>query len=597
MKNLAISLLLTLVTVTACDDDFLERYPQTSIAKENFFNSEEDLATYVYGLYDFPGLGIYFADNSTDNAATTGTTEIKAMMTGTPSAATITSGWDWERLRSINFFLENFSKAQISEEALNHYEGLGRFFRARFYMEKVMRYSDVPWYDRVLTTDDEDLYKSQDPRAIVVDKIFEDYAFAAEHVRSDKVPGQVNKFVVMSYMARHALYEGTFRKYHDELSLANTANSFLQTARDISAAIIADGGYALHNTGQPFYDYGSLFNSQDLSGNNEVILGVFSENGLRNSGWNPFLFGNFEVNPVRDLLQDYLMTDGSFYSDIPGYELKQFVDEFEDRDPRLSQTYAYPGWELINTSTYAQGGGIYVQQLSKNFSGYHQIKGFINNTDAAVQNDTDFPVNRYAEVLLIFAEAKAELGELTQGDLDQSINLLRSRAGMPAMTLSPAVDEIQQQRYPSVTSSTPQWEVLLEIRRERRIELALEGFRANDLMRWNAGKLLEQEGQGLYFPGLGDYDLTGDGVVDIRLIAQSASIPAVKEKNSLGEDLIYYRAGLPGSDASIYLTEGNHGTMVTDTDLGTFNEPKYYYRPVPQSQVVLNPNLRQVFGW
>lgn len=595
MKKITLAFCLTLLIISACDDDFLERYPQTSTSKENFFNSEEDLATYIYGLYNFPGVGIYMADNSTDNAATTGATEIKVMMTGSPSPATITGGWEWEDLRSINFFLENFQKAAITEEALGHYEGLARFFRARFYMEKVKRYSDVPYYDHVLTTDDEDLYKTQDPRAFVVDKIFEDYAYAMEHVRADKAPGLVNKFVVMAYMARHALHEGTYRRYHAELGLAATAERFLQIARDVSQQLMEEGGYSLYSTGRPEADYGNLFNSQNLNDNPEVILGTFSENNLRNSGWNPFLFGNYEVNPLRDLLQDYLMADGSFYSDVPQYETNGFVEEFQSRDPRLSQTYAYPGWELTNTSAYAQGGGIYVQQLGRNFSGYHQIKGFVNNTDQTVQNSTDFPVVRYAEVLLIHAEAKAELGELTQGDLDQTINVIRTRAGMPPLPLNAPVDQVQRDRYPDVTSA--QWQVLLEIRRERRIELALEGFRADDLSRWNAGKLLEHEGQGIYFPGLGDYDLTGDDVADIRLIPESSSIPAEKEKNSLGVDLIYYRAGLAGSDASIYLTEGTHGTLVTDPDKGVFNEPKYYYRPVPQSQVVLNPNLKQVFGW
>ncbi|NJM25058.1 MAG: RagB/SusD family nutrient uptake outer membrane protein [Bacteroidia bacterium] len=586
-----------LVVMAGCNDEFLDRYPQTEIAKENFFNSEEDLATYVYSLYDFPGIGIYVSDHSTDNAATTGATEIKNIMTGTPTASNITGGWSWEALRNVNFFLENFRNAQISEEALNHYEGLARFFRARFYMDKVKRFSDVPWYDKVLETDDEDLFKPRDSRRMVVEKIFEDYAFAAEHVRSEKVKGEVNKYVVLAYMARHALYEGTYRKYHSELQLESTANAFLELARDAASQIMDDGEYAVYNTGSPLEDYNALFTSTDLSDNPEVILATFSESDLRNSGWWGYMFGNYEVNPVRDLLQAYLMDDGGYYTDFAGYEENQFVEEFENRDNRLYQTYAYPGWELINTSTYAQGGGIYIQQLAKNFSGYHQIKGFVNNTDQTVMNNVDVPVLRYAETLLTYAEARAELGELTQEDLDISVNLLRARAGMPGLTISPAVDAVQQARYPGLSSSTSQWQELLEIRRERRIELALEGFRFDDLMRWAAGKLIEKEPEGIYFPGLGEYDLTGDGVEDIKIIPNTESIPAVKEKNSLDIPYVYYRAGLPGSDAGIYLTGGTSGTLVTDAERGTFVEPKYYYRPVPQSQVVLNPNLEQIFGW
>ena len=344
-------------------------------------------------------------------------------------------------------------------------------------------------------------------------------------------------------------------------------------------------------------DYGSLFHNPSLDASPEVILGTFYEFDVLNSGWWGYMFGNYEVNPAKDLLQAYLMDNGTPYTDQADYETNLFVEEFESRDPRLYQTYAYPGWELINTSTYAQGEGIYVQQLTKNFSGYHQIKGFVNDRDVALQANIDVPVIRYAEILLIYAEAKAELGVLTQGDLDISINVLRSRAGMPSLSLGVAADAILEEQYPNV--SGPQATVLREIRRERRVELALEGFRFDDLMRWHAGKLIEKEPEGLYFPGLGKYDLTGDGVDDIILISNAETIPAEddKETNSLGKKLIYYRVGPQGSDASFYLTNGTSGTSVTDPERGTFNEPKYYYRPVPQDQVVLNPNLEQIFNW
>ena len=597
MKKYIVLMIIGILGVQSCNDDFLERYPETEISKENFFNSAEDLETYLYSLYDFPSFEIYVADHTTDNAATTGSTELKNMMLGNPSPATITGGWDWQQLRKINYFLENFRKAKIDESLLNHYEGIARFFRARFYMEKVKRYSDVPWYDKTLGTNEADLYKARDPRTFVVDKIFEDYEFARQHVQDDSRTGAVDKWVVLAYMARHALHEGTFRKYHPELGLQGTADAYLTIARDVSKQIIDEGGFSIYSTGNPMEDYGSLFHNTDLESVGEIILGTFAEYDVRNSGWWGYMFGNYEVNPSRDLLQAYLMEDGTPYTDQAGYQTKLFVEEFENRDPRIYQTYAYPGWELINTSTYAQGAGIYVQQLTKNFSGYHQIKGFVNDTEATIQSSVDVPVLRYAETLLIYAEARAELGELTQEDLDLSINVLRSRAGMPALTLSVASDPVLVQQYPNVTGS--QATVLREIRRERRIELALEGFRFDDLMRWHAGKLIEKEPEGLYFPGLGKYDLTGDGVDDIILIPNSQSIPAEddKEENSLGKKLIYYRVGSQGSDASFYLSNGTSGTSVTDPERGTFNEPKYYYRPIPQSQVVLNPSLEQIFDW
>jgi hypothetical protein len=546
-------------------------------------------------MYNFPGVGMYTGDAATDNATTTGNTELKTMMVSTPTSETILAGWDWDQLRNINFFLENFNNNDLPDETLNHYEGLARFFRANFYMEKVKRYSNVPWYDYTINTDDEaSLMKTQDSREMVV----EDYQFAVNHVEANQPSGAVNKWVVLSYMARNALYEGTYRKYHTELNLQGSANSFLTLARDAAIQIIQSGNFAIHNTGNSSTDYGELFTSTDLAGNSEVIFSRVYEDGLLNSGWWSFMFGNYEVSPSKDLLQSYLQADGSFYSAQDGYETKLFVDEFDNRDQRLYQTYAYPGWELINTSTYSQGGGIYIQQLQKNFSGYHQLKGFVNNPDESVSNSLDLPIIRYAEILLIFAEAKGEMGELTDSDLDMSVNLLRSRAGVSPMTLNPAVDPVQEARYPNIKSNT-QWRELLEIRRERRVELALEGYRIDDLNRWMAGLLLENEPEGLYFPGLGKYDLTGDGIVDIILIDVSESIPEAddKEENELGVKLIYYRVGYQDSDASFYLSNGNSGTIATVKDRGSFVEPKYYYRPVPQTQVTLNPNLTQIFGW
>jgi hypothetical protein len=598
MKKIIYTILSVLI-FSACNDDYLDRFPETEIGKENFFKSEEDLRIYVNSMYNFPGVGMYTGDAATDNATTTGNTELKTMMVSTPTSETILAGWDWDQLRNINFFLENFNNNDLPDETLNHYEGLARFFRANFYMEKVKRYSNVPWYDYTINTDDEaSLMKTQDSREMVVEKVFEDYQFAVNHVEANQPSGAVNKWVVLSYMARNALYEGTYRKYHTELNLQGSANSFLTLARDAAIQIIQSGNFAIHNTGNSSTDYGELFTSTDLAGNSEVIFSRVYEDGLLNSGWWSFMFGNYEVSPSKDLLQSYLQADGSFYSAQDGYETKLFVDEFDNRDQRLYQTYAYPGWELINTSTYSQGGGIYIQQLQKNFSGYHQLKGFVNNPDESVSNSLDLPIIRYAEILLIFAEAKGEMGELTDADLDMSVNLLRSRAGVSPMTLNPAVDPVQEARYPNIKSNT-QWRELLEIRRERRVELALEGYRIDDLNRWMAGLLLENEPEGLYFPGLGKYDLTGDGIVDIILIDVSESIPEAddKEENELGVKLIYYRVGYQDSDASFYLSDGNSGTIATVKDRGSFVEPKYYYRPVPQTQVTLNPNLTQIFGW
>lgn len=592
--------ILVLSTV-ACNDDFLDKTPETDIDAGSFFNTEEDLNLYIYNLYDFPSTGIYTSEayTLTDNGFSTGNVELKNMMTTNPSSTTITSGWnkgDWEQLRKANFFLENFSKAGITAEKLSHFEGLARFFRARFYVEKVQRYSDVPWIDKVVTTDNGDiLFGQRDSREMVVGKIMEDYDFAISNVDVSAIKGAVNRWVIKADYARFLLYEATFRKYHAELNLSGSAADLLQKAADIAKDIMDNGPFTIYTTGKPDQDYGSLFTSADLSGNLEVIFGRFYQANVLNGDSGEGVFGNYETYPLKDLVQAYLMKDGSFYSSRSNYQQNGFVEEFRDRDPRLYQTYAYPGWVLVRSGTYAQGAGLYVQQLAKNFSGYHQIKGFYNTTDQDIRNNMDVPLYRFAEILLIYAEARAELGQLTQGDLDITINRLRDRAGMPHMTLNPPIDPVEAAKFPNIGSG--QRAEILEIRRERRVELAFEGRRYDDLMRWEVGKFLEKEPQGIYFANLGKHDLTGDGIPDIYLLPASQSIPNDKETNSLGKVLQYYRVGTFGQDVSLFLGGATSGNIQIIEDIGSFVTPKYYYRPIPQQQIQLNPNLKQIFGW
>jgi hypothetical protein len=592
-KLLNFSLLVISLIFTSCNDNFLERLPETEIAIDNFFNTEEDLVIYINSLYDFPGFELYFQDNATDNNATTGIREIKTIMTTNANASVINTGWDWSALRDINIFLANSEKAQISEDIRNHYNGIARFFRAQFYMEKVKRYSNVPWYDEVLTPSSEDLFKESDSRSFVIEKIMEDYQFAMDHVFENQLSGNVNKWVVAAYYSRNALYEGTYRKYHSELGLESTANSFLNIAVKITKEIVESNQFSLH-TSNSKTAYFELFNQTDLTSNTEVIFSNISVPNIKDSGASETVFGNYEMSPTKDLANSYLMLDGSFFSQQPKYETMTFSEEFVSRDPRMSQTYSFPGWELFNVSSYSNGVRNYVQQFNRNFTGYHQIKGFINSTDQDYTNNIDVPVFRYAEVLLTHAEAMAELGLLNQTLLDATINQLRDRVQMPHLKMDVAKDPILSAKYPKVNSS-----VLLEIRRERRIEMAFEGRRLDDLNRWHAGKLLEIEPLGLYFPNTGKYDLTGDGVEDVILLDANTAIPNSenREKNSLGVNYIYYRVGIVGENVDFYLTNGNSGNIVATPERGVFQEPKHYYRPIPANEITLNPNLKQLFGW
>ncbi|WP_316793963.1 RagB/SusD family nutrient uptake outer membrane protein [Pedobacter frigoris] len=594
-KNIYILLTIAAIAIGACKKGELSRFPQTSISPDLFFKTEEDLALYVNGLLSLPDRNSYLNDQSSDNVATTASVEVKNVMGGNTSAQNITSGWSWTRLRNINYFLENYNKANISSDVKRHYVGLARYYRAEFYLDKVKRFSDVPWYSGTLNPDDKELFKPRDSRALVMDSIMADLDFAYKNVRESVPVGTPGKWSAAVLYIRAALYEGTFRRYHNELNSKATANAFLETAARVSGEVITAKKFSIYNTGKPLQDYATLFSSQDLSGNNEVILNnIFDQAKNRSQNVNGVVFGDYEQAPARDLVQTYLMKDGTRFTDLPGYDKFDFVKEFENRDPRLSQTLVYPGWIRVPDAKP------YLQRLNKNFTGYHQLKGYVNSTDNIILNSVDFPVYRYAEVLLSYAEALAELGTLNQTQLDASVNLLRKRAGLPDLNLALAnanPDPVLQQQFDNIESNKG---VIIEIRRERRVEFAFENSRYDDLMRWKAGKLLTKSPEGMYFAGLGKYDITGDGIEDIILIDRSLTIPseAQKEKNSLGVTLVYYRTGTIGSDATVFLKNGTAGgAIVTESVTRKFEEPKYYYRPIPQQQTVLNPALKQIFGW
>lgn len=600
MKNLIIFITIIFLIGTfffSCNNDLLNKYPQTSISPDEFFKTEQDLKLYIDGLLSLKSKWAYQGEQGTDNLATTGAVELKTVLSGSPSSESLTGGWSWGRLRDINYFLDNIEKTVVDDKIKNHYIGLARMYRAEFYYNMVRRYSDLPWYATALSTSDvEALNKPRDPRSQVVDNVMADLKFAYENVKEVVSSGTPGKWAVAALYARIALEEGSWRKYHPELELQSSSDQFYQIAQSVSKDIMDSGLFSIYNTGNPKEDYKTLFSSLDLSSNPEVILPHIYDAEIGHSLTLSTIFSDYEQSPTRELMQTYLMRDGSRFTEIEGYNKLTYVKVFENRDYRLMSSYAYPGWKNRGDEKP------YVQRLNKNFTGYHQIKGYDNSPESDIQNSIDFPAYRYAEVLLIHAEASAELGVINQSILDQTINVLRDRAGVVSLDMAWAnanPDPFLMERYPEVDGENTG--IMLEIRRERRVELAFEDFRYDDLMRWAAEQLLLEAPTGMYFPGLGQYDLTGDGVVDIELISKDRDIPFEDEKetNSLGEKLIYYRVStIQDGSGTVYLKNGEDGGVtITENTPRNFVTPQYFYRPIPETQVILNPNLKQIFGW
>jgi hypothetical protein len=580
--------LAAIVFATACEKDFLQRNPQTEITTEEFFKSPTDLEVYTNGFYGF--LGATTDDLFSDNIAVySGGAELDNLIRGQVSPDNV-GGWNtWSTLRRINLLLDNVYKTTGDQAAINHYVGIARFHRALFYFNMVRRYGDVPWYSHVLQTNNEqDIYKARDPRTLVMDSIMTDLEYAVTNIGTNMNGGtntRITKWGAYHLLSRVALFEGTYRKYHTELNLQASADRFLQRAVSAADTLMNKGGFTITNTGGGVLDYRKLFCSNNLDANKEVLLLQKNDQKLGIAN-NTHTVLDWQWALSRNLANDFLMLDGSVYNTLN--DKKDFVQMFANRDPRMAETIMPPGFASNPGTPYL---------IKPDFGGLLQVKFYPRDPALRggwVLNYTDLPIFRYAEDLLNYAEAKAELNTLTQADLDKTINLLRRRVGMPDLNMATAngnPDALQAALYPSVAGGNKG--VLLEIRRERRVELACEGLRWPDLQRWKAGSLLAQATQGIYVTALGGIDVTGDGNPDIALWQNKQSespvpgLPANAPK--------YYLDG-----SSYYLSNGTSGFVQFNKDktqVRSFTDPKYYYAPIPLQQTVLNPALKQLYGW
>ena len=566
----------SLILLTSCD---LNNLPLDSISPNTFFNTENDLKLYTNSFYNMlpSAEGVY--NERIDNIIST---DLSDELRGTRIVPTSGGGWSWTDLRNINYFLVNSHKCP-DVEAVAKYNGVARFFRAYFYFEKVKRFGDVPWYSTPIESNDEELLtKSRDSRTLILDSILTDINYAIAHLGTSPKINEVTKWTALALKSRICLFEGTFRKYHTEFNLPN-AHAFLDEAIAASEELLKAGSYKIHtdNTGTA---YQNLFSSMDANPT-EIILARNFDDALQvyhNLNYYTMTASYGRPGLEKKLVNSYLMKDGKRFTDIEGYETMSFYEETQNRDPRLSQTIRTPGYKRIGETTPL------VQEFGATVTGYQLIK-FVTERkwDTYAKSANDMPIFRFAEVLLNFAEAKAERGNLTQADLDKSIKLIRDRVGMPNIDLHQAnanPDKYQEEIYPGVTGENKG--VILEIRRERRIELVMENFRWDDIMRWKEGQTLTKQFKGMYFPGVGQFDLDNDGAIDI-IIYEGDNKPDVKNVQLLK------------LNGDIILENGNKGgNLLINSHINKkFDENKDYLYPIPISERLLNPNLTQNSGW
>lgn len=559
-------------------EDMLDYQPKDRLSPDTYFKTETDCELWTNNYYTvFPSAEGIYSEPYDVIVRDVLADEISGVRKPMPTDG----NWNWEKLREMNFFLSRAS--QVEDESVRlEYEGLTRFFRAYFYFEKVKRYGDVPWVDRPLGSDEEELYKGRDSRELVMEKVMEDVDFAIANLPEVQNVYRVTRWTARALKSRIALFEGTFRKYHG----LDGYEEFLQACVNASEPFLT-GPYSIYTSGStPYQD---LFTSQNAIETEIILARAYTSaiSGMTHDV-NGHLTGATMGRPgmTRNVVNMYLMRDGSRYTDQENYAIKTFVEECKNRDLRMAQTLRTPGYKRIG------GSKELAPDLSRSTTGYQLIKYLTEEKyDANKASTNDMPLFRLAEVLLNYAEAKAELGTLKQADLDNTIRPLRARAGLPDLDMEEANANPDpylsspETGYANVTGDNKG--VILEIRRERTLETPMEGLRYWDIMRWKEGKRFEKPIEGLYFPGTGEYDLDGNGSVDV-CIYDTEKAPG----NSA--DVLYLKLG-----TDIVLSGGTSGNVLAhSTQQRTWNEERDYLYPIPTDDRVLTQGaISQNPGW
>ena len=573
--NKIIILGMAVALFNSCD---LTLLPENAVTPENYFQNKSDLELWTnqfYTLLDEPDAS---AGTNADDMIDKGMGQV---IEGTRSAASET-GWSWTKLRHINYFLQHSSNCD-DETARNQYNGVAQFFRAYFYFVKVRRYGDVPWYDQVLGSEDQELLvKARDSREFVMNQVLKDFQDAATSLPTKSTETRntrVTKWAALAFASQAALYEGTYRKYHG----LDNYEKYLEIAASTARQFIDESGFSLYKEGtEPYRD---MFCADNAKTTEVVLARAYNFEGLQLSHSVQFSIANLQMGFTRRFMNHYLMADGTRFTDKQGYETMFYTDEVKNRDPRLQQTVLCPNYIQKGETT------VTANDLTA-YCGYRPIK-FVGTKDhdGAAKSTSDWPLMRAAEVYLNYAEAKAELGTLKQEDLDISINKIRERAKMPDLNLTDAnsnPDPYLAACYPNVEQGTNKG-VILEIRRERTIELVMEGLRQWDLFRWKEGKQMFNHYvpyYGIYVPGVGTYDMDGDGKPDLEIYETTATSQCDNKKKL---------------DQDIYLSNGTSGYIIGFPKVTygkDWKEERDYLWPIPADQRVLTQGiLTQNPGW
>lgn len=565
---------------TSCD---LTENVQVKADKSMIFGSKSGLELYSNSFYKaLPTLkNGFMQDKMCDVGAVSNTdTFIKQ---GAYNTETATS-WSWGALKNVNYFIDGCNDPKyctVEAETRDNYLGIARWFRAWFYYDKLTTYGEVPWFPNDIQSYQNDvMYKDRDSRDVIIRNLIADLDFAYEHIQATSSTGSatLTRWAAAALKSRVCLFEAAYRRYHNLTGLEITPEELYREAAKAAKLVIDNSGCSLNTAAGKKGAYRDLFYSETPL-TQEVILAVCANEksgifGEQNWWFNARSYG-LCWSLVRSFVHTYLKQDGTPFTAAADYAVKSFAEEMEGRDLRLEQT--------VRGRNFLWDGKTAVADI-KNLSltGYQVIKYTLDESkyDGGAKNINSIPLIRYAEVLLNYAEAKAELGEFSETVWNATIKLLRERAGVDGAMPS-AYDPYMAEYFLNTTTDM----AILEIRRERGIELLLENCRWDDDMRWGMGRLLERPWYGVYVGELGKvYDMDGDGSGDVCFVREN---PPVTESG------VTYR--VLGGDYA--LTDGDSGYIECYIRMNRKWDDKKYVRPIPTTALNDNPALGQNPGW
>lgn len=541
---------LVLLLAACKKEDFLDRFPQDAISEPTFFKNENDLKLYLNQFYDALPVQRGNSEANSDNFAQSSR---DVFLAGEYVVPATDANWNydgWSDIRDVNYFLQRYDRAQMDATVKNYYAAEARAFRALFYWNKVKRFGAVPWLSQDLTdTSSAILYGPRQPHKQVMDSVLADLDFAVANAAegtNQQFKGRITKDVANALKARICLWEGTFRKYH----ALGDETPYLRAAADAAEAVMNTGRYAIWKTGNPAKDYYNLFIQEELRGNSEAIL---ARRYIKDVSMHNLTRQISDIWPAltKDFVRSFLDKNGTPTALSALYQGDETLDaEMTDRDPRFPQIIATRGF-VVTANPGGTNDVVTLPRIPGVVTGYAAVKNYSPDLAQwnANQSTLDLFIFRYAETLLIFAEAKAELGEASQAVIDRTVNEIRSRVNMAPMVIASLVRD-PQSKFPGIS-------VLLdEIRRERRIELVGDGFRFDDLLRWKAGTLINNP----------------ETILGMKLT------PAL-------------RAQYPANQVSNVIVDGNFYIRVYNNITSrTWNDKMYLY-PVPTNELTLNPAL------